>query len=173
MLVSDVSQLCTYKHVNSVLVVDDEEGLSGIFTPADIAFRVIAKGLNPRTTPVSKIMTRGPIVIHETASAAEALQVMIQHGFRELPVCNDEGDVVGLLDITKVFQKVIGLNDEINTHAMATKPYATFLSENSLSTVMGLRTRPMVINLDITVREAAKLMEENKAVAVCVTQSSQ
>ncbi|CAE6466084.1 unnamed protein product [Rhizoctonia solani] len=172
MLVSDVSQLCTYKHVNSVLVVDDEEGLSGIFTPADIAFRVIAKGLNSRTTPVSKIMTRCPIVIHETASVAEALQVMIQHGFRELPVCNEEGDVVGLLDITKVFQKAIG---KLYSGYSTTRPHNApqNLCENSLSTVMGLRTRPMVINLDATVREAVKVMEENQAMAVCVTQSSQ
>lgn len=40
MTVSDASQLCAAKRTDCVLVVDDEEGLSGIFTAKDLAFRV-------------------------------------------------------------------------------------------------------------------------------------
>jgi CBS domain containing-hemolysin-like protein len=40
MSVSDASQLCAAKRTDCVLVVDDEEGLSGIFTAKDLAFRV-------------------------------------------------------------------------------------------------------------------------------------
>jgi hypothetical protein len=42
MTVSDASQLCAAKRTDCVLVVDDEEGLSGIFTAKDLAFRVRA-----------------------------------------------------------------------------------------------------------------------------------
>ena len=38
--VSDASQLCAAKRTDCVLVVDDEEGLSGIFTAKDLAYRV-------------------------------------------------------------------------------------------------------------------------------------
>lgn len=40
MSVADASQLCAAKRSDCVLVVDDEEGLSGIFTAKDLAFRV-------------------------------------------------------------------------------------------------------------------------------------
>lgn len=38
--VADASQLCAAKRTDCVLVVDDEEGLIGIFTAKDLAFRV-------------------------------------------------------------------------------------------------------------------------------------
>lgn len=38
--VSEASQLCAAKRTDCVLVVDDEEGLSGIFTAKDMAYRV-------------------------------------------------------------------------------------------------------------------------------------
>ena len=40
MSVADASQLCAAKRTDCVLVVDEEEGLSGIFTAKDLAFRV-------------------------------------------------------------------------------------------------------------------------------------
>ena len=40
MTVSDASQLCAAKRTDCVLVVDEEEGLSGIFTAKDLAYRV-------------------------------------------------------------------------------------------------------------------------------------
>ena len=38
--VSDASQLCAAKRTDCVLVVDEEEALSGIFTAKDLAYRV-------------------------------------------------------------------------------------------------------------------------------------
>lgn len=44
----------------------------------DIAIRVIAEGLRPEQTIVSKIMTRNPIFVTSDSLAIEALQKMIQ-----------------------------------------------------------------------------------------------
>ncbi|CAE6404616.1 unnamed protein product [Rhizoctonia solani] len=197
MTVSDASQLCAAKRTDCVLVVDDEEGLSGIFTAKDLAFRVTAEGLDPRTTPVSQIMTRGPMVTRDTTSATEALQLMVQRGFRHLPVCNDEGNVVGLLDITKVFHEALeklergssasaklhaaleGVQSELgnssNPQAMAMMSYVASLREKTtlpdLTTVMDSRTRPATVNIRSNVREAAKLMKENRTTAVCIMEA--
>lgn len=38
--VSDASQLCAAKRTDCVLVVDEDESLSGIFTAKDLAYRV-------------------------------------------------------------------------------------------------------------------------------------
>ena len=46
--------------------------------------QVTAEGLDPRTTPVSQIMTRSPMVTRDTTSGTEALELMVQRGFRHL-----------------------------------------------------------------------------------------
>ena len=45
---------------------------------------MIGDGMDPRTTPVSAIMTRNPMVTIDTTSATEALTTMVTRGFRHL-----------------------------------------------------------------------------------------
>ncbi|KAG8905258.1 hypothetical protein FRB99_000373 [Tulasnella sp. 403] len=196
--VADASQLCAAKRTDCVLVVDDEEGLSGIFTAKDLAYRVSAAGLDPRTTPVRQIMTPNPMVTRDSTSATEALTLMVQRGFRHLPVCNEEGNVVGLLDITKVFHESLdrlergssasqklysaleGVQSELgggissNPQAAAMLAYVDALREKTaipdLSTIMDSRTQPATVGPRTTVRDAAKLMKENRTTAVCVVE---
>ncbi|KAJ8586824.1 CBS-domain-containing protein [Rhizopogon salebrosus TDB-379] len=197
--VAEASQLCAAKRTDCVLVVDDEEGLSGIFTAKDMAYRVTADGLDPHNTPVSQIMTRNPMVTRDTTSATEALQLMVQRHFRHLPVCNEEGNVVGLLDITKVFHEALnkversssaseklytalaGVQSELgpgmasNPQTAAMLAYVDALREKTalpdLTTVMDSRTQPAVVTPKTTVREVAKLMKERRVTAVCVMEN--
>jgi len=229
MSVADASQLCAAKRSDCVLVVDDEEGLSGIFTAKDLAFRVTAESLDPRTTPVSAIMTKNPMVTRDTTSATEALQLMVSRGFRHLvrarfpycsdrprghprplkrlstdlvslqPVCNEEGDVVGLLDITKVFHEALakvergssasaqlsaalaGVQSEIgpgmasNPQAAAMLAYVESLREKmalpDLTTILDPAKPPATVGPRTSVREAAQLMKERRTTAVCVMEA--
>ncbi|KIJ68736.1 hypothetical protein HYDPIDRAFT_24989 [Hydnomerulius pinastri MD-312] len=198
--VAEASQLCAAKRTDCVLVVDDEEGLSGIFTAKDLAYRVTADGLDPHNTPVSQIMTRNPMVTRDTTSATEALQLMVQRHFRHLPVCNEDGNVVGLLDITKVFHEALnkversssaseklytalaGVQSELgpgmtsNPQAAAMLAYVDSLREKTalpdLTTVMDSRTQPATVTPKTTVRDVAKLMKERRVTAVCVMEST-
>ncbi|KAJ1677654.1 hypothetical protein EV182_005709, partial [Spiromyces aspiralis] len=97
----EASQLMAAKRADSVLVVDEDERLSGIFTAKDVAYRVVAEGLNARSTLVRDIATANPLCVTTDTQATDALNTMVARGFRHLPVCNDEGDVVGLLDVIK------------------------------------------------------------------------
>ncbi|KAJ7431805.1 hypothetical protein B0H11DRAFT_2128513 [Mycena galericulata] len=196
--VAEASQLCAAKRTDCVLVVDEEEGLSGIFTAKDMAYRVTADGLDPHTTPVHQIMTRNPMVTRDTTSATEALQLMVSKHFRHLPVCNEEGNVVGLLDITKVFHEALGkverssaaseqlfaamagVQSELgsagsNPQAAAMLAWAEKLREKTalpdLTTVMDVRSHPATVGPKTTVREAARLMKERRTTAVCVMES--
>ncbi|KAF5368388.1 hypothetical protein D9758_002354 [Tetrapyrgos nigripes] len=196
--VAEASQLCAAKRTDCVLVVDDEEGLSGIFTAKDLAYRVTAEGLDPHTTQVHQIMTRNPMVTQDTTSATEALQLMVSRHFRHLPVCNEEGNVVGLLDITKVFHEALakversssaseqlfnamaGVQSELggvgaNPQAAAMLAWAEKLREKTalpdLTTVMDVRTQPATVGPKTTVREVAKLMKERRTTAVCVMEA--
>ncbi|KAI1314956.1 hypothetical protein EDD11_001541 [Mortierella claussenii] len=92
---------------DAVLVIDNDSTLVGIMTDKDLAFRVVAEGLDVRTTLVSQVMTRDPFCVTTDTNATEALDKMVNGGFRHLPCLNTDGDVVGLLDITKCMYEAL------------------------------------------------------------------
>lgn len=83
------------KAVGSVLVVDKEQTLVGIFTGRD-AVRALAAGLEAGGTPLSKVMTPEPETITPDKTAIDALRMMWDGGYRHLPVV-DGGRIVGVL----------------------------------------------------------------------------
>ncbi|KAJ3408241.1 hypothetical protein HDV05_005072 [Chytridiales sp. JEL 0842] len=125
------AQLMAAKRADAVLAVNEDGQLSGILTDKDIAYRVVAEGLDVRATTVAQVMTRSPISVHDKGNRNEALGIMVARKFRHLPVISsaeelesdlneDNGsevassvhtsgggvsgggtNVVGLLDITK------------------------------------------------------------------------
>jgi CBS domain-containing protein len=58
--------------------------------------RVVAKGVDPKITPVSEVMTRSPQVIRPHTTVSQAVLIMIERGFRHLPVVGIDGEVVGV-----------------------------------------------------------------------------
>lgn len=93
--VRDAARLMKHRHVGSVLVMDGNV-LEGIFTERDMVYRVVADGLDPDMTPLSKVMTPNPDTIDGSATALEALRTMNARGYRHLPVIQD-GRVVGIV----------------------------------------------------------------------------
>jgi CBS domain-containing protein len=74
----------------------------------DITRRLVAKELDASLTTVAEIATPNPAYCSMNDSAMDAMTTMVSNGFRHLPVTDDKGGVVGLLDIAKC------LNDAIN-----------------------------------------------------------
>lgn len=83
------------KHVGAVLVVE-EERLVGIFTERDAVFRVIARKLDPATTPLAEVMTRNPKTITPDKSFGHAMLLMHENHCRHLPVV-EGGKTVGIV----------------------------------------------------------------------------
>ncbi|KAG1449574.1 hypothetical protein G6F46_010848 [Rhizopus delemar] len=190
MLVIEAAQLLAAKRSDCVLVVDDEEHLSGIFTAKDLAYRVVAESLDARNTTVAKIMTKGPMCVTSDTSATDALNLMVSRGFRHLPVCNEEGDIFGLLDITKCLYEALdkmerafgssrklydaleGVEKEWNNSPIQLVQYMEALRDKmecpDLSTVLDGHAPPEV-NVKTNVREVARMMKEYHTTAVLVT----
>ena len=93
--VRDAARLMKHRRVGSVLVMN-KDVLEGIFTERDMVYRVVADGLDPDMTPLSKVMTANPDTIDASASALDALKAMNERGYRHLPVM-DEGRIVGVV----------------------------------------------------------------------------
>ncbi|KNC96179.1 uncharacterized protein SPPG_08334 [Spizellomyces punctatus DAOM BR117] len=128
------AQLMAAKRADAVLAVNEEGALVGILTDKDIAYRVVAEGLDVRATLVSAVMTRNPISVYDKGNRNEALNIMVSRRFRHLPVISDglggpdddlDDDtlsemgagtsVVGLLDITKcVFERLDDLERKVS-----------------------------------------------------------
>lgn len=79
----------------SVLVVDQDQRLLGIFTGRD-AVRTLAEGKNAKATPLAHAMTPDPFTVAPTTRAIDALRQMSDRGFRHLPVVED-GKILGVV----------------------------------------------------------------------------
>jgi CBS domain-containing protein len=83
------------RRAGSVLVVDEQHRLSGIFTGRD-AVRTLAEGKDPAATILADVMTPNPITITPNRLAIEALRKMNDGGFRHLPVV-ENGTIWGIV----------------------------------------------------------------------------
>lgn len=93
--VSAAAKLMAAKNVGAILVVADET-LVGIFTERDVVFRVIAKGLDAKTTPLTNVMTVAPKTLGPATSYGHALVLMQENGFRHVPVI-ENGRPIGVI----------------------------------------------------------------------------
>ena len=85
----------------AVSIVDDQGKLQGLFTDGD--FRVLMVRGEDRNAimarPIVEVMTAEPTVARTGTLAVEALRVMDEREFDNIPVVDDEGRVVGILDV--------------------------------------------------------------------------
>jgi len=93
--VSKAAKLMEKKNVGAVMVVEKER-LAGIFTERDAVFRVIARGLDARTTRLADVMTTAPKTVEPDKTFGYALLMMHENGFRHVPVI-ENGKPVGIV----------------------------------------------------------------------------
>ncbi len=103
----------------ALLVCDSKTqdgSLVGIVTERDLAFRVIPKGLDPKKTPVEKIMTKNVDTISPNKTTIDAIQVMKKKGFRHLPVTKDK-KIIGILSMRDLYDFANNqLQDSLKQH---------------------------------------------------------
>jgi CBS domain-containing protein len=88
------------------LVVTHRGRPVGIFTERDVLVRVVAAGLDPRTTPVNEVMTRNPVVVRPEVTVNDAMLVITDRRCRHLPVM-DDGGLRGLISIGDLMSWVL------------------------------------------------------------------
>lgn len=89
-------------------VIDRDGRLLGFFTDGDLR-RLIERGLaNPRERSIDEAMTRNPRSIRADTFALEALALLHQFHVDQLPVVDDSGRLLGLLDVQDLLNLKIG-----------------------------------------------------------------
>jgi CBS domain-containing protein len=100
--VEEASTVMWARHVGSALIMQGDD-LEGIFTERDIMQAISKNADRGRTMTVREFMTLEPRTIDADATVGKALDVMLTHGFRHLPV-TEGGGLVGIVSMTDLVQ---------------------------------------------------------------------
>jgi signal-transduction protein with cAMP-binding, CBS, and nucleotidyltransferase domain len=85
-------------NVGAVVVRAPQGPIEGIFTERDLMMRVVAEGHDPRSTPVSQVMSANVRAITPSTSVQDAMRLMVEHRYRHLLI--QAGDrTLGLISI--------------------------------------------------------------------------
>lgn len=86
----------------AVLLCDADGRLTGIFTDSDLARLLESNRDDALDRPICEVMTCRPSTIEPTARMQQALALLAQRKISELPVVDETGRPVGLVDVTDV-----------------------------------------------------------------------
>jgi arabinose-5-phosphate isomerase len=85
-----------------LLLVDDLARLRGIFTDADLARLLERRRDAELDQPIAMLMNTKPTTLSADALLRDAIAILSSRKFSQLPVVDDTGRPVGILDITDV-----------------------------------------------------------------------
>ncbi len=97
--VSKAIKLMAENNVGAVVIVDEQMKPIGIFTERDLLIKVCARGLDPGNTLLKDVMTKDPFTVKEETPVKQALEIMLNFGFRHLPIVDEKGTLIGIVSI--------------------------------------------------------------------------
>lgn len=99
---------CVMTKCRQGLLVMEEDELMGIFTPREVLKRVLSRGKSPDITAVSSVMITNPHTVSPKLTLLEALREMFEQKVSYLVVEDDEGVVLGLVDVMELVCNTAG-----------------------------------------------------------------
>ena len=104
----DAACAMTRANCGSILVMEPPDRLLGIVTERDLMTRVLARALEPKQTTLAQVMTPQPICVPPETRVSDAVLVMIERGFRHLPVVAAGGKILGVFSARDALPREIG-----------------------------------------------------------------
>lgn len=89
------------RHKIGSIVVMHDTTLAGIFTERDVLTRVVAGNLDPKTTPITTVMSGNVLTIAPNATVQQVMDIFAERRCRHLPVV-EAGQLRGLISIGDV-----------------------------------------------------------------------
>ena len=100
------------KNLGSLVVLEDDGTLDGIFTERDYARKVVLKGRSSKDVLVRDIMTEDPIFVTPDSTIDDCMKLMTDKFIRHLPVV-ENNQVIGLISIGDLVKYIIEEKDYI------------------------------------------------------------
>jgi CBS domain-containing protein len=107
-IVTKVAELMKRENVGSIPIVEDEQTrkLVGIVTDRDLTLKVVAEGLDAKTTKVEDVMTGEVLTCLAGDDIRKALDAMAGHQLRRIPVVGKGNKIVGIITQADVATRV-------------------------------------------------------------------
>jgi len=86
-------------HRVGALVVMKDDSVVGMFTERDVLRRVLAEQRLPQDVTIADVMTADVICCPPDTDLADASQIMTSRRIRHLPVCGNDGRIIGMVSI--------------------------------------------------------------------------
>lgn len=102
------------RDAHDCVLVMEGSALAGIFTSRDFLNRVAAVRADPATLTLGEVMTRMPRTLRPRDPVAFAINWMAVEGFRNVPIVDDAGDVLGVLTVWDVMRHLEAIFDDID-----------------------------------------------------------
>ena len=99
----EAATLMKQEDCGSIPIVDDGR-LIGIVTDRDIVLGAVAAGKDPKSTPVSAVMSADPVTVSPDSDTEEASRIMAERQIRRVPVVRD-GRLEGLIVIGQLARR--------------------------------------------------------------------
>ena len=90
------------RRTGAIMLLDEESKLTGIFTDSDLARLLETQGPGCLDHAIAEVMTREFSTVGVSAMLLDAVQIMTSRKLSELPVLDEQGSPMGLVDITDV-----------------------------------------------------------------------
>ena len=102
MSVRQVVTTCTKpgRRTGAIMLIDAEGIMTGVFTDSDLARLFEQHREDALDGPIREVMTANPATVSDVAMLSEALELIEQRKISELPVIDQSGRPMGLIDIT-------------------------------------------------------------------------
>ncbi|MCB9030569.1 MAG: CBS domain-containing protein [Deltaproteobacteria bacterium] len=105
--ISHVLSFLQDNSIGSVLIVDSQGKLSGIFTERDFLTKIFNCDFDLESTPVSEVMTASPESQFLSGTIAFALNLMAHGGFRHIPIVDQENYPIGIISVKDVVNYIV------------------------------------------------------------------
>lgn len=100
-MVSEIAARMAKDDIGAIPIGKNDK-LVGMITDRDLALRVVAKGLDSKTTRAEDVMSKGVIYCNTEETVEDAIHLMDQKKIRRLPVLNEKKRMVGMLSLGDV-----------------------------------------------------------------------
>jgi CBS domain-containing protein len=96
------------ENIGSIPVIETEhtKKLVGIVTDRDLALKIIAEGLDAKSTKVNDVMTHKVVTCLADDDLQKALDAMADHKLRRLPIVDTDNKIVGIIAQADVATRV-------------------------------------------------------------------
>lgn len=107
-MATKAAELMKSEQIGSIPVIENEQTkkLVGIVTDRDLTLRIVAEGLDAKSTKVDAVMTRKVVTCRPEDDLQKALDAMSEHQLRRIPVVDNDNKIVGIIAQADVATRV-------------------------------------------------------------------